>query len=160
MLLAVRFLTEQVAERGEPIWLGNVDLEDVFGSLGHTVTWPMWARRMGACADAAQNRCVTGHALKPLRMGMEGAIVRRGRGCRQGAPESPHLCNTVVNEDMGPTVEEVGLEGQGMAPMPSRMVYADNILLVATSATEAPAMIWMPGEALQEQGLTVQEEQL
>lgn len=80
-----------------------------------------------------------------------------GRGCRQGAPESPSVCNMVLNDAMrevitaweakayGVHVPALVADPRGRAPWSrtgaspciTHMAFADKLLLVAKSDSDA-----------------------
>lgn len=89
VLILTAFLpVERTAKWGEELKLAKADLEDASGALRHPDAWSSLVGRVGTHVAAAMMRCIIAHSLQPCWMAWEEAPTV-GRGCRQGASESP-----------------------------------------------------------------------
>lgn len=118
--------------------------------------------------------------LCPMWCGIQGRQVPIGKGCRQGAPESPSLWNIAFDDAPAETVTERQARGYGLylpanatdahgkrqrnmadaAARVTHLVYADDVLLEGTSLSEIEDMYRMLHRSVTAKGLKVREEKL
>lgn len=137
--------------------------------------------RVGARVAAAVMRCIRGHSPCHVWCGIDGRQVPIGKWCRQGAPESPTLCNIVLDDALAEAFTEWQARGYGLylhlpnnamdahgkhmrkiagaAARVTHLAYADDMLLVGNSLSEVEDIYRMLHRDLMAKGLKVWEKQ-
>lgn len=111
-ILTAELLAEKAPEWCEQTWYLEVELSDAFASIRYMEIWRSLHRSMGAGAARVMMNVIMGHPLAPSRHVMPGEEVPVFKGCKQGAPEIPALCNTLLDDAVAPVLqrwEQMGL---------------------------------------------------
>ena len=153
----LRIIMEKAREASVPLYMAFIDYKKAFDSVNHRKLWSV-LKEMGMCnytVDAIKNL----YSKQQAAVRVEKELTewfRIGKGARQGCLVSPLSFNCYSEYVMRESADELGWIGVTISGRTiNNLRYADDIVLIATSAAALQQLIDRVNEVSKEYGLEI-----